>query len=78
MLPPQKRERSPGFNCPKCNFFIEMSIESLLYDSTHTCPGCTTVFSMDRTQSTEALKVIQQLHVAMKNIETVKKFDGKR
>jgi len=78
MLPSQKRERSPGFNCPKCNFFIEMTIESLLYESTQTCPGCTTVFSMDRTQSKEALQLIQRLHVAMKNIETVKKFDGKR
>ena len=47
MLPPQKPERSPGFNCPNCNFFIEMSIEFLLYDKTQTCPGCTTVFSMD-------------------------------
>ena len=66
--------RSPGFNCPKCNFFIEMSIQSLLYDENHKCPGCFTIFNMNRSKSTDALELIQKLHVAMKNLDSVKEF----
>ncbi|MCW3127334.1 MAG: hypothetical protein JWO03_2992 [Bacteroidetes bacterium] len=77
MIPPKEQQRPPGFDCPKCGFFIEMSIESLLYSSSQVCPGCTTAYSMDREKSNDALKLVQKLHVAMKNIDTVKKFDGK-
>ena len=75
-LPLEKQTRQPGFNCPKCHFFIEVSIQSLLYDDSQKCPGCGTVYSMDRNKSNEALKLVQQVHVAMKNLETVKKFDN--
>ena len=71
-------QRLPGFDCPKCKFFIEVSIQSLLYDDTQKCPGCGMVYAMDRSKSTEALKLVQQVHVAMKNLESVKKFDNSR
>jgi transcription elongation factor Elf1 len=69
-------QRPAGFNCPKCNFFIEVSIQSLLFDDTQKCPGCGIVFSMDRKRSTEALQLVQKLHVAMKNLDSVKKFNN--
>lgn len=69
-------QRVPGFDCPKCKFFIEVSIQSLLYEDTQKCPGCGTVYSMDRGHSSEALRIVQKLHVAMQNLETVKKFNN--
>lgn len=71
MNPLKKQTRQPGFNCPKCAFFIEVSIQSLLYNDMQKCPGCGIVFSMNRAKSTEALKLVQQVHVAMKNLEAV-------
>lgn len=74
MNTPAQQQRPPGFNCPQCRFFIEVSLESLLYDDSQKCPQCKTVFSMDRSKSKDALQLIQKLHVAMKNMETVKEF----
>ena len=71
-----KEQRPIGFNCPKCNFFIEMSLEGLLYEAAHKCPGCMTEFRMDRQESSTALQLIQKLHVAMQNLDSVKKFQG--
>lgn len=73
---PEKQQRPPGFDCPKCKFFIEISIQSLLYDDTQKCPGCGTSYSMDRHKSTEALQLVQKLHVAMKNLDSVKQFNN--
>lgn len=67
-------ERVPGFNCPKCNFFIEVSLQSLLYDHSHKCPSCLTEFSMDRQESKQALELIQKVYTAMQNLETAKNF----
>jgi uncharacterized paraquat-inducible protein A len=70
----KKNPKPAGFQCPKCQFFIEVSIQSLLFEAGHQCPRCATLFSMDRGQSTEALQLIQKLHVAMKNLDSVKEF----
>jgi len=72
---PKKPENRPaGFNCPVCSFFIEVSIQGLLYDPNHRCPRCGTDFSMNRHESSEALELIQKVHVAMKNLDSVKEF----
>lgn len=73
-IPQQPVQKSPGFACPKCGFFIEMSLEGILYEANHKCPRCTTVFTMDRNASTEALKLIQQLSVAVQNLEATREF----
>lgn len=72
----QPEQRPAGFQCPKCNFFIQVSIESLLYQQGHTCPSCMTVFTMDRQESQDALTLMQKLHTAMKDLDSVKKFEG--
>jgi hypothetical protein len=69
-------QRPIGFNCPKCNFFIEMSLRSMLYEPAQTCAGCMTEFRMDRDESSAALQLIQKLHVAMQNLDSVKDFRG--
>ena len=63
-----------GFECPKCHFFVEVSIQSLLFEAGHKCPRCATVFSMNRNESSEALALILKLHVAMKNLDAAKEF----
>ena len=65
-----KNQHPTGFNCPNCNFFIEVSLESLLYDSSHRCPGCHTNFTMDRNESQTALGFLQNLKGAQDNLDT--------
>lgn len=69
-----KQQREPGMPCPRCHFFIKMSIEDLLYKNEFICPGCSLKLTLDRGQSRESLKALQHLHVAIKNLEAVKKF----
>ncbi len=73
---PQKAaEQKSGLNCPKCQFFIQMAIEDLLYKQAFVCPGCQLELKMMRGQSTESLELLQKVHVAHKNLESVKQFD---
>ena len=67
-------QRPAGFNCPQCSFFIEVTIQGLLYDDNHKCPGCGTVFHLNRQQSQTALSFVQKLHVAAQNLDSVDKF----
>lgn len=67
--------RSPGIPCPKCNFFIEMSIYSLLSQSEFKCPGCLLTLNMDRNASKSALELLQKVNVQKENIEKHKKFN---
>lgn len=70
-------QKPPGFNCPKCNFFVEVSLKSLLFDMNQSCPGCLTSFTMDREQSKQALELMQKLNTVIDNIESVKDFKPK-
>ncbi len=70
----KETQRPAGFNCPNCSFFIEVSVHSLLYASGHTCPGCHTEFTMNRSESREALELVQKLQVAMENVQKSKEF----
>ena len=69
------QNRSPGIPCPQCGFFIEMSINNLLYQGSFQCPGCLLTLSMDRNESRSALQVLQKVHKEMENIEKHKHFD---
>ena len=72
----QKDQKPAGFKCPQCSFFIEMSIQSLLFEDNHKCPGCSTVFTLNRGASRDALQLVQKLHVATKNMDMKDKFNG--
>lgn len=67
--------RSPGMPCPKCGFFIEMSIYSLLSQAEFKCPGCLLVLKMDRAESKPALELLQTVNTQMENLQKAKKFD---
>ncbi|WP_299223902.1 hypothetical protein [uncultured Psychroserpens sp.] len=67
-------EKKSGFNCPNCNFFIEVTLKSLLYAKSQDCPGCLTKFEMDRQESSRALNLMQNLNTVIDNIESVKDF----
>ncbi len=67
------QERRPGMPCPECKFFIEMPMEDILYKSSFVCPGCGLKLELQRQQSQTSLAALQQLHVAMKNMDSVKK-----
>ena len=69
------QQRSPGIPCPRCGFFIEMSVQSLLYQASFQCPGCLLTLSMDRNQSKAALEILQKVNKEMENIEKHKRFN---
>lgn len=63
----------PGMACPQCGFFIDITIEDLLYKGSIICPGCTLELTMNRDSSRESLQALQDLHTAIKNVEALKK-----
>lgn len=77
MNKPMQSGQSPGFKCPKCTFFIEISVRSLLYEASHKCPGCGLVLTLDRQESGVALGLVQKLHTAMENLESTKRFENR-
>lgn len=68
----QNNAKSAGFNCPKCNFLIEVSIQSLLYETSFMCPCCLTTFSMDRNEYKEELDLLQNPNAAVNNLKITK------
>ena len=75
MIPNSSQQPSPGIPCPRCNFRIEMSVQSLLFQASFQCPKCLLTLSMDRNQSQSALGLLQKVHKQMENIEKHKHFD---
>jgi transcription elongation factor Elf1 len=58
-----------GFLCPHCQQFrIRLSLEDFLSRSDVRCGRCGMQFHMDKTQCTELLGLLQELHVAQKNV----------
>lgn len=65
---------APGFLCPACQKFrIKLSIEDFLTKRDVTCGNCGTPFQMDKSQCTSFVEKLQDLHIANKNVETLKK-----
>lgn len=67
------KQHTPGMACPECGFFISMSIEDVLYKQGIKCASCGLEMMMNRNMSRESLQALQQLDVAMKNLEGLKK-----
>ena len=70
----QSNSGTPGFNCPNCNFFVEVTLKSLLFEANQKCPSCLTKFTMDRQESKRAIELMQKLNTVIENIESVKDF----
>lgn len=69
------QQRSPGIPCPNCGFFIEMTVQSLLYQASFQCPGCLLTLSMDRNESRPALEILQKVSREIETLEKHKRFD---
>ena len=70
----KQEKKISGFNCPNCDFFIEVTLKSLLFSQSQDCPSCLTKFEMDRQESRQALGLMQKLNTVIDNIESVKDF----
>jgi len=70
----QNKTQPVGFNCPKCNSFVEVSFKSLLSQASINCPFCLISFTMDRNESKHALELMQKLNTALDNLEATKNF----
>ena len=58
-----------GFLCPHCKQFrIRISLEDFLSRNEVRCGGCGIQFNMDKSECTELLGLLQELHVAQKNV----------
>lgn len=69
----QQQQPEPGMPCPDCKFFIKMPIAELLTSPGFFCPGCGLRLSLERSSSLKSMELLQDLNVAMKNAEAVKK-----
>ena len=63
----------PCLPCPRCSFRIKLTLEQLLFMPDLRCPRCGLALTVDREASRGSLELLQDLHVAMRNLETVKK-----
>lgn len=66
------QEHKPGLACPECGFFINMSIEDILYRTGIQCASCGLQLTMNRNMSNEALQALQNLDTAIKNVNHLK------
>ncbi|HRI63734.1 MAG TPA: hypothetical protein PK156_05835, partial [Polyangium sp.] len=72
----QHQQRAPGMPCPQCGCFLEMRIQDLLFNTQFKCVYCGLEMHMDRDESRVSLNALQQLHVAMDNVEAAKRGLG--
>ena len=64
---------APGFNCPNCDFTIRLGMYEVLVGSEFRCHGCGLTLTLDREASRKSLQLLQDLHVALQNVESVRK-----
>ena len=69
----QAGDRGGQMPCPECGFKIKIAIEDLLFQGEFTCPGCHLRLQLDRDRSRTSLQALQDLHVAMRNVERLRK-----
>jgi transcription elongation factor Elf1 len=66
--------QAPGFLCPACQKVrIKLSLEQFLTSTDVTCPVCSTRFAMDKAECARLVEMLQELHVAQKNVEMLAK-----
>lgn len=71
----QNNSENTGLKCPKCGFLIKFSIDDILYSSKFCCAGCGLEFTLNRDEeSKKVMELLQDVSVAAKNVEKVKKF----
>lgn len=70
---PQKNQ-VPGIPCPNCgDFRIKLTIEDLLYAREIKCAVCGLILNINRSECKELMGLVQDLHIAAKNVEALRK-----
>jgi hypothetical protein len=63
----------PGFLCPACErVHIKLSLQTFLGSQDVPCPSCGTSFSMDKSQCSRLVELLQELQVANQNVAALK------
>lgn len=66
--------QAPGFLCPECqNFRIKLALEDFLSKKEVACGNCGTLFQMNKSECTGLVGKLQDLHIANKNVEMLRK-----
>ncbi len=73
MLANQQNHPS-GMPCPECQFFIQISLEDLLYKQSFQCPSCLLEITMNRSNSQEALQLLQDVKIAIDEVKKSRQF----
>ncbi len=71
-MQPANPSTTPGVPCPDCNFRIPVTIPMLLMNDAIFCNSCGLKLSIDREQSEEGLKLLQNLNEAVEKVNRVK------
>ncbi|HSG41336.1 MAG TPA: hypothetical protein VLE27_16970 [Thermoanaerobaculia bacterium] len=66
-------QSDPFLPCPQCGFRMKLSMEQILFNRDFQCPGCGLRLNLDRDASRQSLELLQDLHVAVRNVEALKK-----
>jgi transcription elongation factor Elf1 len=71
--PTRELTAAPGFLCPACQqVHIKLSLPRFLSDSEVTCPGCGTVFQMDKSQCSKMVEMLQELQNADEAVQSLR------
>jgi hypothetical protein len=64
---------APGFLCPGCRQVrIKVPLGDFLSRTDIRCPGCGLGFQMDKSDCGKLVEMLQDLHVAQRNVEDMK------
>lgn len=64
-----KKQRIAGCPCPKCGGFVPISMIQLIESTAIYCPECGLRLNINKTESSRALKALQKIKEAEKNIQ---------
>jgi transcription elongation factor Elf1 len=64
---------TPGFPCQGCGAKVKMTIEELLYNSSFRCVVCGAVYEKNSQASAAALEMLQEVHVASKQLDEIRR-----
>jgi uncharacterized paraquat-inducible protein A len=69
---PQTLNEPAGLPCPQCGFSIRIGMRDLLHSHSVECPKCLLRLEVDREKSARSLELLQNLAVALDNVEALR------
>lgn len=72
--PTRELSAAPGFLCPACEQVnIRLSLPRFLSETEIKCPGCGTIFQMDKSQCSRMVEMLQELQDADDAVQSLRK-----